>query len=162
MAFVSDGFHSTVTLKDQGGNASTLSYEFSANVLTLADAVIAQVAMNSLIENVTRSNIVNYSVCERFADDAFILPADAQNEDKASVSFTKSGYGGGNLKIPAPIDAMFQGTSGAPNNQVDLTNAFLVAYTDNFKSGGNYTVSSGESLVQLTRGKRMHARNNNG
>jgi hypothetical protein len=163
MALVSAGYFSEVSVVDQGGNVSTLGFEFNpATVITLDLANTAQLAMNTLLLAITDSKIKAFSVAERFTEDALTLPTDAQNESKASVSFTKSGYGLGNVKIPAPSNGIFNGTTGAPNNQVDLNDADLIAYTNEFKTGGDYVINDGEFLVELVKGKRIHAKNNNG
>lgn len=163
MALVSAGYISSVSLVDQGGNISTLQFEFNTVIVTtLADALTAQLAMNTLLLAVTDSKIATYTVGEKFSENALTLPTAAQNENKASISFTKSGFGKGNLKIPAAKSTIFQGATGAPNNQVDLADTDLVAYTDNFKVGADYYINDGESLVQLVAGKRTHSKNNNG
>jgi len=163
MALVADGYHSSVTLVDQGGQKSTLSFEFNpATVTTLDLALTAQLALNTDLAGLTKSKISSYSVCERFGEDALTLPTDAQNENKGSISFTKSGFGLGNLKVPAIADGAFVGTTGAPNNQINLVAAIVTGYTDNFKSGADYVINDGELLVELVRGKRMHSANNNG
>lgn len=163
MSLVSAGYFSMVSLVDQGGNISTLQYEFNpATVTTLALALTAQLSMNTALLNVTDSEISSYSVAERFTEDALTLPASAQNENKASISFTKSGLGKGNLKIPAPDALIFNGATGAPNNQVDLADAALVTYTDKFKTADDYVINDGEFLVELVAGKRIHAKNRNG
>jgi len=163
MALVSAGYFSTVSLSDTNGNVSTLTYRFNpVTITTLALALTAQSAMNTVIGNLTDSEISAYSVGERFTEDALTLPASAQNEVKASVSFSKSGYGLGNLKVPAPKVAVWQGASGAPSMQVDLTAGILTAYTNKFVTGDDYTINDGEFLVSLIRGKRVTAKNNNG
>jgi len=163
MALVSDGYHSSVSLHDQGNNISTLSYEFNpATVTTLALALTAQLAMNTVLLATTDSKIKSYSVSERYGEDAFTLPTAAQNENKASISFTKSGFGQGNLKIPAIKNALMVAATGAGNNQVDLADSAITDYTDKFKTGDDYVINDGEFLVELVAGKRIHSKNNRG
>lgn len=165
MALVSSGFEGSITVADQGNNRSTLSYEM--NPATVMDFPTALTAMQGLISDlitVTTSTVVAYRATEVFREDAIVLPTDAQNENKASVSFTKSDGQTGNFKIPAPDEGIFVGAAGtgALNNVVDVTDLALVAYADNFVSGANFTISDGEFLVQMVNGKRIHAKSNRG
>jgi len=165
MALVSGGFVGSITLADSGNNRSTLQY--TCNPATVTTFTLAQTAMASIaieLAAITNSVVTAYSVSEVFREDTITLPNDAENENKASVSFIKNDGMSGNLKIPAPIDGLFAGAagSGSPYNQVDLTDAGLVAYTDRFRAGNDFVISDGEFLVALVRGKRVHAKNNYG
>lgn len=164
MALVASGYHSEVTLVDQGGNRSTLGFEFSPSVADFATALAAQIDLNTDLLGVTTATISSYSVSQRYREDALTLPTDAQVENKASISYTKSGGGLGNLKIPAPVEAMFVGVpgSGANNNIVLLQYTGLMDYIFNFTAGGQFTISDGETLIQTVRGKRIHARSSRG
>jgi len=161
MALVSDGYHSSASLIDQGGQISTLSYEFNPVTITTLDlALTAQLAMNTALLGLTKSKLKTYSVSQRFSEDALTLPTEAQNENKMSLSFTKSGFGTGNLKVPAIADGAFVGATGAPNNQIKLDAAIVTGYTDKFKDGDDYVINDGEFLVELVKGKRVFSKNN--
>jgi len=163
MTLVSDGYHASVSLIDQGGQVSTLSLEFNPVTVTTLDlALTAQLSMNIAIDNLSKSEIKTYSVAQRFSEDALNLPTEAQNENKMSLSFTKSGFGTGNLKMPAIEDGAFVGPTGAPNNQILLTAGIVTAYSDKFLDGDDYVINDGEFLVELVKGKRVFSKNNKG
>jgi len=165
MALTSSGYEGSITVADQGNNRSTLSYTMNpATVTTNALALAAMAALVPLLEAICSSEVVAYRVTEVFRETAIALPASAQNENKASVSFTKSDGLTGNFKIPAPKDAIFAGVagSGANNNIVDIADADLQAYADVFITGNEFTISDGEFLVEMVRGKRIHAKSQRG
>lgn len=63
------------------------------------------------------------------------------------------------LKIPGPDPLIFQDTSGADRNRVDLADAAVIAYVDEFQTtGGSYVISDGEFIDDTTptvSGKRI-------
>lgn len=168
MALVFKNWVMSVNLADHGGNISTLSYEFDpANVADYDAALVAGALLLVDLAVITNAEIEGYSVNSVFKEDAFALPpAGIENEDKASLTFQLDGINGkGNLKIPAPVSAgafnLF-GVVGAAANQMVLTQAALVAYTDNFRAAGSFLISHGHKLVTLLVGKRISAKNKNG
>lgn len=168
MALVFKNWVMSVALVDHGGNISTLTYEFDpANVADYAAALVAGAALLGDLEPVTNAEISGYSVNSVFREDSLTLPiAGVENEDKASLTFQLDGVNGkGNLKIPAPVSAgadnLF-GVVGAAANQMVLTQATLVAYTNNFRTTGAFLISHGHKLVTLLVGKRISAKNKNG
>ncbi len=54
----------------------------------------------------------------------------------------------GNLKVPAPINAVFNA-----DGTLDLTHSAVTAYVTNFQSGGDFTFSDGEKVVNLISGR---------
>lgn len=164
MAFVFDGvFDISMTVVDQGAQKSTLKFRTRpATVPDFAGAVAAAAALQPDLEAVITGNISAYRITAVYNEDAFVVPADAQNQDKASVSFTNQIAGTGNFKIPSPANGIFVAATGANNNIVDLADADLVAYADNFRSTGFFTIDGGNDLVQMVAGKRIHAKSNLG
>jgi len=161
MALVSDGFWMRVTLVDNGNNRTIKTYQLRAALI--ATAITDGATIRAALAAVTDSVISAYSVAERFHEDTFVFPASGiQNEDKASISAVITGAKTGNLKIPAPIPAMFQDVTGGAANIVDTTNALLITYTDVFKSGNEAFISDGDDLITLSSGKRISAKSNFG
>lgn len=161
MALVSKGFWARVTVVDNGNNRTIKTYELRA--VTAAAAATDTLAIIAALNGVTDSTVSAYSYAERFVENSFSFPASGvQNEDKASISVIVSDSKSANLKIPAPIPAMFTGTEGSAANIVDVANAALVTYTDLFKAAAEAYISDGDDLVQVSGGKRISAKSNFG
>lgn len=164
MAFVSNGvFNVSFTVVDQGNQRSTMRFKTRpATVPDYATALTAALAMLPDLQAVITGNISGYSASENFLNDGLVVPADAQNQDKASISFINTDGTTGNLKIPSPANGIFVAPTGNNNNIIELADADLIAYTDNFRITGFFTIDSGRDLSQLVIGKRIHAKSNFG
>lgn len=163
MALTANGFDLTVTLVDNGGNNSTLTYNLiaadHATALTATAAVIA--ALNA----VTNSVISGYNIRTKYSESAFAYPAAGiENEDKASISVLLDGLGNkkANIKIPAPVIGIFTSASGWGANVVDISDADLLTYLGLFEDGGECTISDGEYMDVPLTGKRVSAKSNTG
>jgi len=161
MALVSNGWWGRITVVDNGNNRTIKTYQLRA--VTAAAAATDMIAILAALNAVTDSVVSGYSTAERFVEDSFVFPASGiQNEDKASVSVIVSNSKSANLKIPAPIPAMFTGSTGRAANIVDTSNALLITYTDLFKAAAEAFISDGDDLVQVSGGKRISAKSNFG
>jgi len=159
MALVSTGWRLTVSVADTSGSISTLTYELNA-----ADEVTATADAATIITNltaITKSTIISYVLGEVFAENAVTLPADAENAIKASISVYLEGLGQkrANIKIPAPVNAIFTAATGPGFNVVSGTAAAVTNYINLFKTtGGVATISDGETVRDLNNfagGKRI-------
>ncbi len=161
MALVSNGWWARITVVDNGNNRTIKTYQLRA--VTAAAAATDTAAILAALNGVTDSTVSGYSIAERFVEDSFVFPVSGiQNEDKASISVIVSNSKSANLKIPAPIPAMFTGTTGRAANIVDTSNALLITYTDLFRTGNEAFISDGDDLVQVSGGKRISAKSNFG
>lgn len=161
MALVTDGFELTVSLIDTSGSVSTLSYQLTsadyATALTDAGTII------TALDDVTNSTVSNYRVVERFVENAFTLPANAENAIKAEINAFIDGEGTkkATFRIPAPANAIFVAANGEGYNIVDTSNAEVLAYTGIFEVGtGEASISDGEFLVApvsqaINKGRRV-------
>lgn len=159
MALVSDGWRLTVSLADTSGSISTLTYE-----LTSADVVEATAATTTILaalNAITKSSVVSYVLGEVYAEDAVTLPADAENAIKASISVYLEGLGQkrANIKIPAPVNAIFTAATGPGFNVVSGSAASVTGYIDLFETtAGVATISDGETVRDTNNfagGKRI-------
>lgn len=171
MALVTEGFEVTVTVADNGNNRGTYTYVCDpTNVPDFATAQTARTSIVTALDTLTQCIIVGTSLKEVQYEDTIVYPASlVELENKASITYQILGQNKkGNLKIPAPIPALFNGTAGSAANQVDVTNAALTTYVGNFFSAGYFTISDGEKIAQdpnsngVIVGKRISAKNNNG
>lgn len=160
MALVSDGFELTVNLTDTSGSVSTLSYSLTAGdyATALTDSAVILSALNDM----TNATISGYRVVEKFVENAFTLPANAENAIKAEINAFVAGAGTkkATFRVPAPPVAIFVSGSGEGFNIVDTSNAEVLAYTALFVTGGEATISDGESLVApasnaINKGRRV-------
>lgn len=163
MALVNTGFTMNVQLVDSGNNKSSLRFAMDTSVvIDHAGALTAAALIITDIQAISGAVVTAYSVDTVFRDDAYILPADEEVEDKASFSFTMDNGKTGNLRMPAPKPLVFLGTTTELRNQVDLGASIVTDYMDNFRDVGPLFVSETDKLVQLVRGKRIHVKNSNG
>lgn len=159
MAYVNQGFTFFYSLVDQGGNTSTLRFDALSPDYTqaLLDVEIVRNALAAL----SRASIRSYGITDTFVDDAFSFPTgNVENEDKASITANIAGLSKrANIRIPAPVDAMFTTPNGPGFNVVNGSYAPLLTFLDLFTvSGGVLTLSDGEQLDDSTpyqSGKRV-------
>lgn len=160
MALVADGFELTVNLTDTSGSVSTLTYVLTAadHATALTDSTTIITALNA----VTNATISGYRVVDKFTENAFTLPANAENAIKAEINAFVDGGGTkkATFRIPSPPAAIFVSGSGEGFNIVDTGNAEVLAYTALFSVGGEATISDGESLVApasnaINKGRRV-------
>jgi len=164
MAIVTQGFELSISVVDSGANRSTLSWK--ANTAVVIDFATAQAQRDLLVTDlvaITDSVVESTRLTEVQYEDTLVYPATAQNENKASITYLIDGTNKkGNLKVPAPKIAIFVETTGPNSNIVDTANGIVVNYTDNFRSTAGWFISDGESIITVLKGKRVHAKNNNG
>lgn len=162
MAIVADHFEITVKLVDEGANFSTLTFQCRDTVY--ADVVVAKTALIAELLDVTDCVIQRVSINEVWANDAFAYPSGVETANKLSMTVElDTGLGKkANMKIPGPQDSLFGASGTAGFNVLDTSNADIIAYTDLFKSGGEFYVSDGEDLSVLISGKRIHAKQYDG
>lgn len=148
MAIVTNGWYATVDMVDTSGTLSQLKYDLVAT--TYANATAAAATLPALLSAVSNAKVKGYTIHERFLENAFTLPANAENAIKAELSAFIEGAGTKKavFRIPAPSVAIFVSGSGAGFNIVDLGNADVLAYAGIFEDGtGIATISDGETLV---------------
>lgn len=164
MAIQSEGYFLTVTLADTSNSQSTLEYELQAT--DAPTAVTDSATIIGLLEAVTDSVVIGYSVREKFFEDTIALPADAENAVKASVTVQlKDTSSKANFRIPSPTDSIFNSASGAGYNQVDTDNADVQAYAGMFLSTAQAALARGQFIAALPTsvlaGRRVSVRSSN-
>lgn len=163
-----DGWELNVTLIDNGGNTSTLSYSLVAIDYTAAAAAAATILTR--IGNVTNAVVKGYSIVQRYIENALTLPGSGvQVEDRATVVLQIAGdpLKKVTVNIPAPKAGIFVGTSGESADVIDTSDTDLQAYASTFHTGGLATISDGEFVDDAVRagvekGKRTHRRSSFG
>lgn len=155
MALVTAGYECRITLKDTGGNSTTLTYALTA--VTAAAAETDALAIIAVLNPITDAVITGYRVSQKFIEDAFSYPATAEIEKKASVTSLIDGESVKtcNWKVPAPNVGIMMGTEGEAFNVVDIADVALGSYAAIFQTGGEATISDGEVAGDMLRGKRI-------
>jgi hypothetical protein len=119
-----------------------------AALVTIRDALVTQINLN------TKALVLNAFISIKQTDDTLTVPAaDCHVNEVASLVTVLDG--GENKKttiqIPAPVDAMFVGSSGKNLDIVDVEDTNLNTFLDLFQAtGGSHTVSDGEYLDDAT------------
>jgi len=152
------GFWCTVTLIDTQNDKSTLEFEMQsadyATALTDVDGILTALA------GVTDASIGTVHLSYRRERDDFAYPVvTCNNSEKARiivqlVGSTKKAT----IDIPAPKNAIFVSPVGAQNQIVNLVDASVINYINNFQTGGQAYISDGEVSDFGIRGERVTSR----
>lgn len=161
MAFVvfgnGNGFFATVQIMDKGEEKATLTVELRSATHAAAVTDIASWVTNFLA--VSDCEVLGYNVQQRYVNDAIIIPAAGQLQEKARIAFRLEGTSEyETLDIPAPKTTVFLNNNGADSEIVDTSDAAVIAYTNMYKSTGIAFISDGEALEQISRGERVSTR----
>ena len=164
MAFQAEGYALSVSVSDTSGSISTLEYDLQA--VDMATAETDATTIIGLLEDVTDSELIGYSVRHKYFEDTIALPADAENAIKASVTVQlKDTSAKANFRIPAPKDAIFTSATGSGYNVVDTDNTEVQAYAGMFLSTAQATIARGQFIATLPTsvlaGKRVSVRSSN-
>lgn len=166
MAFVSAGWETTMNLVDTSGSISQLLYHLTS--ADAAEALTDSAAVRLALEAVSLSKVSAYRITQVFVEDAFTLPADAENAIKAEVAvfLNVPGIKRATFRIPAPEPGIFIAPTGAGFNVVDVGDAELQTYASLFLPTGACTISDGESIKApvtdaLDKGRRISVKSRN-
>ncbi len=160
MALQNLGWSLAVVLSDIGGNKFTLRYSMTAADYT--NAAIDRTTIINALDAVTNCVLVSHTLSEKVAEDGPVFgSAEGENQAAISAKLVAPGKPDAQISIPAPIDAMFVGTSGPDYNQVNPANVPLVSYVALFEAGAEATISDGDSVRDSSvagnfTGKRIH------
>lgn len=161
MAFVNigngTGWKATVQIMDRGEEKASLLVELRS--ATHAAAVTDIQAWIIAFYQVSQCEVLGFNLMQGFVNDAIIIPADGQLQEKARIAFRLEGTSEyETLDIPAPKDTVFLDVNGANSEIVDVNDASVLAYTNLYKSTGIAFISDGEALEEISRGERVSTR----
>lgn len=146
----------TISMIDRTNTRMVHSVQITGD--SAADRIANAQAYVALWEAVTLAEVVSYSVAELYAEDTVVKPTDpaAISSVKASVTVALAGLGDkkANLAIPAPIAALFTGSTNNVNTELQALIDLVAAYTP-----ANYAlISDGETVRAadpIISGKRV-------
>jgi len=137
-------FEVTYTLEDAYQRVGTKRYDFSA-----ADhptALTAALAMADDLAALTEMRILWYVVHTRVAYSDSVT-AGANKDEGITLVVRTTDNEKAVLKVPGPMNAVINA-----DGTVDITNALVSDYVDNFITG-DFTVSDGEDVTELLSGR---------
>ena len=171
MALVQRKVFMNIVLADAAGNRSSMQLETQyadLNALNTAhttnDEIFGAGGIIPTLEAVTDATVVSVSFGVKYEEDTNLYGA-AGSEVEALALITAQVAGNPakkvNLRVPAPVDAIFLGTTGENRNIVDTSNTNIQAWLALFESPGKFYVSDGENIADTAtpgnwKGKRIH------
>jgi hypothetical protein len=119
---------------------------------TLADFAAADTAASALLTDlvaITEGRVLSQIISERTVISDTVT-AGANVDEGGTLVVRKEDNRLGVLKVPMPIAAIRNS-----DGTLDITNALVTAYTDNFKVAptGSFTFSDGELITELVAGR---------
>lgn len=163
MALVANGYNLIINMIDSGENTFSKTIELAS--ATVADAVTDAATFLASWLTVSGLEVTGYSIVIRFIEDAVLLPAGIEGENRARITVRLADRG--NLKatfeIPGALAGIFVDTIGSNRNVVDLTAGEAVPLLmAHFQTGGFALLSDGEVAGDVVAGRRVHVKNLNG
>src|SRR4030042_6275742 len=142
-------------LKETSGKSTVLRVEQSAPADDAA-ARASAAALATDLAAVTNSAIAKYWTYQEFTEGALTLAAAAENQNRAILLFSISGQPtkSGKVRIPAVKAECMAAATGINYDIVDVADAAIIAFRNNFKSEALFYVSDGEQADTLLGGHR--------
>lgn len=149
-------WYMSVTLGGIDDSTQTRRYN-----LVAADAAEAETAATSIrtkLLAISAGVLVSYKIEHVFVEDAYVrgTDSDAEGGEQAIVSgkIDDSPLESWSLNIPFPKIGIFLATVGKNRNVVDIGDADLLAFVNDFGSAGNAYLSDGEHVGTIEQGRR--------
>jgi hypothetical protein len=141
-------------------NGKTMSVNLSLTATNYDDAVTAVTAFLVDLALVSAGVVKGYSITSQAVNDGLLLPTsdDAEYGERAMVTgqIADNPLKSYVLYIPMPRIGIFAGT-GPLRDIVDINDADLLAYVQNFTGTGDIaTVSDGELVENILSGRRVN------
>lgn len=159
MAFVNDGFFSTIQLSASNGRIMNVNLKYDGTVTDLAEAETARAAWATDYAAVGDGVIKGYTHGVHAYNDAFAYPT-SQDAEFGEAAILTCGIEGNptktaTLTIPMPkTSVVYLDTVGPNRDIVDIQEALVAAYVDNWATGPAM-ISDGEKLEgNIIKGKR--------
>lgn len=160
------GFRLVVNLVDQGGNKSIQQFQLTG--VDFATATAQATLIRGYLEAVTGLAVAAYNIAQVFEEDTELFgTAEAENVALVSARIDSAEIKYATVRIPGPVDGIFQAGSGPLYNVVDPSDADLQNFLGIYETGAQATISDGESLLDPAvagnvTGKRIHRKSRKG
>lgn len=168
MALVQTKWRLSINWVETSGKSVRRTYEaplanfadYDAVAVNVTAALTGFIAQNAVLTN---SVVGSFQIEGVYVQDDLVLPADAENQSEALISFKIVGdpTDSGNLSIPAAADGIFVSPTGEGHDIVDTSDAALVLWLNHF-IGDEWTVSDGEYVdLPTIKGHRRSVKSSN-
>jgi hypothetical protein len=147
----------TIDFTETSGKSVRRTYR--ANPATVTSDALWLTAVQGLVAilaPLTNSGIIRYTIHQTYFDSGVAIPSSAENSNQALLSAkiasdpTQSAV----TSIPAIVDSAMVASTGPGFDIVDVADSAVQAFTDEFKAGGNLTISDGQLVNEATWGGR--------
>lgn len=157
MALTADRWFTVFELKETSGKSTMLRFEQSAPADDAA-ARASAAALATDLAAITNSKISKYYSYQEFIEDAFSLPAAAENQNQALLILSIDGAPtkSAKIRVPAAVDGIYAAATGPNYDVVDVNDAALTAFVANFTTEALFYVSDGEQADDILSGHRRH------
>lgn len=160
MALTNQGWSALVILGAKNDKTRAIRLKMDATVTDETGAAAAITAFLTDLAGVSAGVVKSYSLTVTSVEDAYNRPTsdDAEWRDTAQVvtDIEDQPLKAATIRIPMPLIGIMRGTAGELMDEVDVADAALIAYVDNFRAAGKFTVSDGEKVGAVIKtGKRV-------
>ena len=134
-------------LVDAYNRTGRKSFDTVATLVDFAAAAAAAAALAVDLAVLTKMRILAYNISQRivFTD---AVTAGANKDEGLNITLRKEDNFKDNIRIPAPIDAIFDGQG----NVITPTPAAVQDFIDHFFTTGSFAFSDGEQAIEFTGG----------
>jgi len=151
------GYFLTLTVIDRNEDKAVLEYELRAN--DEAEAISETSAVITALTNASQVVVIGYNVQKRFYNDSIVVPAAGEIQVKARVAFRiANSREYETFDIPAPEETLFMTLTGKGNKIVNVNSPLVTGYADVFKAAGSCFISDGETLEEISEGRKVTSR----
>jgi len=140
-------FNVTFELVDAYGRSARKSYETTESMADFSAAATAAAALAADLAGITEAEVLSYVISHRstYSDSVTV---GANRDEGATLVLRKEDNFKGVLRVPAPINAIFDA-----QGNVDITNSAVTNFVANFLSGADFVFSDGEQATAILSGK---------
>jgi len=155
------GYQASIKLVDAAGNISYLRPDVvgadHATALTNTQSII------TALDTLTNALIVGYIVSVVYAEDTEQYgTAGSEVENIAEIVCPLETAGKYHvLKVPAPVDGLFVGTTGPDRNTVDTSDADLLSYVSLYVDKTGYGTPGADAIALVSDGEKIKPDNDN-
>lgn len=139
-------YNLSVTMVDDDQRKTTKEY-VSADLADEATALASAAALVDSLQDVTELEIISYRLAQRIVY-VGALTAGANVDEGATITVRLEDNYDEVMKWPGPIQAIRNG-----DGTIDVNSTEVQAYTVNFLAAADWTISDGEQISQVLRGK---------
>lgn len=137
----------TYELQDAYGRKTRKRFETISSIADHAAAVAAANTLAVALADLTELDILAHNVSLRTIYSDSVV-AGANKDEGVTLTLQKADNYNAAIKVPGPINAIFNA-----DGSVDLSNAIVTAFVNEFLVGADFTFSDGEQANSLVSGR---------